>query len=164
MTTKITLNNLQSTIIFGKCFADTLKHLHLTCFCFKGTLGAGKTTITRAIVESLPNGDSAEISSPSFTICNIYQTKPPVHHYDLYRLPMGNVPEELEESLENENVLTILEWSEHLPAQLVPAKAVLCEITVNVKEEIRVLSLQSGHAESTEFINRLVKKFNECQK
>ena len=54
-----------------------------------GDLGCGKTTLTRALVEALPGGESAETSSPSFTLCNVYPTTPPIVHCDLYRQGAG---------------------------------------------------------------------------
>ena len=53
---------------------------------FYGDLGSGKTTFTRGFIEALPGGENAEVSSPSFTLCNSYPTTPSVIHCDLYYL------------------------------------------------------------------------------
>jgi tRNA threonylcarbamoyl adenosine modification protein YjeE len=50
-----------------------------------GPLGAGKTTLVRALVEEL-GGDPAEVSSPTFTLLNRYEARLPVVHVDAYRL------------------------------------------------------------------------------
>lgn len=83
-----------------------------------GDLGCGKTTLCRGLVAALPGGDEAEVASPSFTLCNVYPTRPPVLHADLYRLG-GNaaLPEEMEEDARPDgDALVLLEWPEHLAA------------------------------------------------
>src|SRR5580765_3830595 len=49
-----------------------------------GDLGAGKTTLARAILRAL--GVQEDVPSPTFTIVQNYPTSPAVAHYDLYRL------------------------------------------------------------------------------
>jgi tRNA threonylcarbamoyladenosine biosynthesis protein TsaE len=54
-------------------------------FAFRGEMGAGKTTLIKALCTEL--GVEAGTSSPSFGIVNEYQgTGGPIHHFDLYRL------------------------------------------------------------------------------
>ena len=54
-------------------------------FAFKGDLGAGKTTLIKALSAEL--GVEGGTSSPSFSIVNEYAgTTGPVYHFDLYRL------------------------------------------------------------------------------
>lgn len=49
-----------------------------------GNLGSGKTTLVRGLVGDL---DARErVSSPTYTLINVYRTDPPVAHVDLYRL------------------------------------------------------------------------------
>ncbi len=58
-----------------------------------GGLGAGKTTLARAIILSL--GHEGEVPSPTFTILETYDTlDPPLVHADFYRL---DSPAEIEE-------------------------------------------------------------------
>lgn len=94
-----------------------------------GGLGAGKTTLVRGLVEALPGGDNAEVSSPSFNICNMYPTRPETAHYDLYRLEQAPgaaqavADDALLDLLETEGprrVLVIVEWAERLPADVLP--------------------------------------------
>lgn len=90
----------------------------------QGGLGAGKTTLARFLVESLPGGERAEVSSPSFTLCNSYDCEPPVLHFDLYRLLPGQVDDDLDEALEmaeNGDLLLIIEWPERISNSLLPA-------------------------------------------
>lgn len=53
---------------------------------FHGDLGAGKTTLIKALCQVLGVKDAT--SSPSFALVNEYQTAggDPVYHFDLYRL------------------------------------------------------------------------------
>lgn len=83
-----------------------------------GDLGCGKTTLARGFALALPGGECAEVASPSFTLCNMYSTCPPVLHADLYRLAEGaSLPEEMEDFL-NDDALLLLEWPDRLAGPL----------------------------------------------
>lgn len=78
----------------------------------KGKLGAGKTTFTQVLLKNL--GSTDEVSSPTYSIVNEYNTpKGKVFHFDLYRLK--NIDEVydigIEEYLDNA-FLCIIEWPE----------------------------------------------------
>lgn len=82
-----------------------------------GDLGAGKTTLARAILAAL--GLAGEAPSPTFAIVQPYDrpdVRLPVAHIDLYRL---NDPQDCRElGLEdyaNDGAL-LIEWPERLPA------------------------------------------------
>lgn len=92
----------------------------LRCILFVGPLGSGKTTLTRGLVESLPGGDDAEVSSPSFNICNLYPTLPAVAHFDLYRLAGGEPDDALLDLLDEGTSLVLVEWAERLPEDAPP--------------------------------------------
>ena len=80
-----------------------------------GDLGTGKTKFTEGILEEY--GYEEQISSPTFTIINIYEdysddTKPKVCHFDVYRLKNS---EELLDIGGEETIgtcLNIIEWGE----------------------------------------------------
>ena len=78
--------------------------------CLSGELGAGKTTLARAILKAL--GHAGDVPSPTFTLVQPYMLRLPVAHLDLYRLKR---PEEIEE-LGFEDVLAegaaLVEWPE----------------------------------------------------
>ena len=88
----------------------------------KGPLGSGKTTFAKGFVKEL-GAPPSEISSPSFTLANIYEGrgKIKIAHLDLYRLGMDGDPESsLKEFLEaglDEHLsgLSLIEWPERLP-------------------------------------------------
>lgn len=52
----------------------------------EGDIGAGKTTFVRGLVDALPGGERARVSSPTWAVLQRYDTVPVVHHLDLYRL------------------------------------------------------------------------------
>jgi tRNA threonylcarbamoyladenosine biosynthesis protein TsaE len=81
----------------------------------RGALGTGKTTLTRGIALGLGIHDPNLVSSPSFTLVNIYQGNCPIYHVDLYRLQGGRdlYSIGMDDFLGKEGV-TIVEWSERL--------------------------------------------------
>lgn len=82
-----------------------------------GGLGAGKTLFTKGVLSAL-GFDIDEVTSPSFTLVNLYETERyNVYHIDLWRLdPASNpaVAVGLQEILENPNGVTIIEWADRL--------------------------------------------------
>lgn len=75
-------NNVNETINIAKNLASKLKAQDI--IVLTGNLGAGKTYFTKGIVEYFL--DSENISSPTFTIVNEYNTNPPIYHFDVYRI------------------------------------------------------------------------------
>ncbi|WP_411030845.1 tRNA (adenosine(37)-N6)-threonylcarbamoyltransferase complex ATPase subunit type 1 TsaE [Spongiimicrobium sp. 3-5] len=64
-----------------------IRHCKEKLLCFYGDMGAGKTTLIKALVNELGGKDHA--NSPTFGIVNEYHTKKGSllgHHFDFYRL------------------------------------------------------------------------------
>ena len=74
-----------------------------------GGLGAGKTTLARAIITAL--GHEGEVPSPTFTIVETYDAlDPPLVHADFYRLERPEDAEELGLDDYREGAALIAEW------------------------------------------------------
>lgn len=97
-----------------------------------GELGAGKTLLTKGILNAL-DFDIDEVTSPSFTLVNLYKTaRFDVYHIDLWRLDATqdvSAAIGLDEILENERAITVIEWAEHLGDFTFPRSVVSVELT-----------------------------------
>ena len=140
---RIILLTLEDTRHFGRILARSVLRASPGALLLYGDLGAGKTALARALVEALPGGDAAEVSSPSFTICNIYCTAPQVRHFDLYRLEPGMPDEALEESFDDPAALTIVEWSERLAGRDMPDNGLICRLEPGPDEGSRLVTLEA---------------------
>ncbi len=82
-----------------------------------GDLGAGKTLFTKGILSAL-DYDIDEVTSPSFTLVNLYKTPEfNVYHIDFWRLDENSDVASavgLQEIIEDEKAVIITEWSERL--------------------------------------------------
>ncbi len=78
--------NTMSTEYFGQVLMDYVLNKKKKIVAFFGELASGKTFLIKSMVRSLHQIDENLVSSPTFTYLNIYPTKPPIHHFDLYRL------------------------------------------------------------------------------
>lgn len=82
-----------------------------------GGLGAGKTLLTKGILNAL-EFDIDEVTSPSFTLVNLYKTESfDVFHIDFWRLNENSdsaFAVGLDEILEDESAVVIIEWAERL--------------------------------------------------
>lgn len=82
-----------------------------------GDLGAGKTTLARAVLRALADDPALEVPSPTFTIVQEYDLPVPVRHVDLYRVEDEAAVEEL--GLGEANAAELIEWPRGpLPATL----------------------------------------------
>lgn len=88
----------------------------------EGDLGAGKTTLARAIVRSICADRGLEVPSPTYTLVQSYEGLVGVAHFDLYRLGAADELEELglEEAL-NEGI-ALVEWADRF-ADALPGHA-----------------------------------------
>lgn len=77
-----------------------------------GDLGAGKTTLARAIIAAL--GHTGEVPSPTYTIVETYDgLRLPLVHADFYRLEDPSEVEELGLDDYREGAVLLAEWPDH---------------------------------------------------
>jgi tRNA threonylcarbamoyladenosine biosynthesis protein TsaE len=104
---------------------------------FYGEMGAGKTTLIKALAKSIGVNDAT--SSPTFSLVNEYQTDSDdfVYHFDVYRLK--NESEAYDMGMEEylySGHWCFIEWAEKIPT-LIP----------NEHSIIKIKSLSNGDRE-----------------
>jgi tRNA threonylcarbamoyladenosine biosynthesis protein TsaE len=104
----------------------------------RGSLGAGKTTLTCGIAQGLGIDDSSLVNSPSFTLVNIYQGICPIYHVDLYRLDGQNDLYSIGLMISGKEGLTVIEWSEKLRSPLEQATEIELEDAGDDRRLLRV--------------------------
>lgn len=122
----LSLADEAATRLFGTDLAAAL--LPGDVVALEGDLGAGKTTLARALIRALAADPALEVPSPTYTLVQRYETRPPVHHFDLYRL---SAPDELDELGLAEAVaegIVLVEWPERAAGRM-PESAVTVAVT-----------------------------------
>lgn len=113
---EVPLPDLDATARLGACIAGGLKCGDAVALW--GDLGAGKTTLARAILRAL--GVTDDVPSPTFTLVQNYETQPRVAHFDLYRLKSAREMEELGFADALTDGAVLVEWPERAPEALPP--------------------------------------------
>jgi tRNA threonylcarbamoyladenosine biosynthesis protein TsaE len=114
-----------------------------------GDLGAGKTTLVRAMAAAL-GADPEEVASPTYAILHEYprRSAPPILHLDCYRL--SDDPREWEEIGLAETLsgpgLKFVEWPKEALSRYAAPAAVI-EIAIGEEDE-REVTFTSGNARS----------------
>jgi tRNA threonylcarbamoyladenosine biosynthesis protein TsaE len=109
----VDLPDLAAMDAFGSQIAEQLRPGDV--IALSGGLGAGKTTLARAIIAAL--GHEVEVPSPTFTIIETYD--PPavrlrVVHADFYRLDRPAEADELGLDDYRDGAAMLAEWPEHV--------------------------------------------------
>ncbi len=95
----------------------------------EGVLGAGKTTLVRALLRAACGDAGLEVPSPTYTLVQSYEAAGGLvlHHYDLWRLagPEGLAELGFEEAQEG---VVLVEWPDRLGTQ--PAGALMVSLEV----------------------------------
>lgn len=122
MTEIYTCKTPEETFELGESIGKTLSGGE--ALLLSGGLGAGKTLLTKGILSAL-DYDIDEVTSPSFTLVNLYKAKQNIYHIDLWRLDDARNNAKavgLEEILEDERAIVIVEWAEKLGDFSFPGK------------------------------------------
>lgn len=125
---------IQSTATIREAARTFVEHMgDNTVFALYGSMGAGKTTFTKAVCECL--GVEDVINSPTFAIVNEYRTQSGelVYHFDFYRIKkLEEVYDMGYEDYFYSGALCFIEWPE-LVEDLLPADAV--KVTIKENED-----------------------------
>lgn len=119
-----------------------------------GDVGAGKTTLTKAIASGM--GIVDDVGSPSYTLSQLYEAPHGLSlvHYDFYRLDdPGIMADELRETLADPRVTTVIEWGDII-AGVLPSDHLQVRITPT-GETSRQLTLTAGGNSSTGLLEKL---------
>ena len=138
MEKRIVLKNESETAAFGARLAEEIKPG--TVIALTGDLGAGKTTLTKAIARGL--GVTETLTSPTFTIVQEYESgRMPVYHFDVYRVHDEDEMFELgfDDYLHGKGVC-IIEWAE-LVEDLLPEGTCWLKLEYGSSEDERICTI-----------------------
>ncbi len=119
-------NSVEQTINIAQNFAQTL--CGGETILLQGDLGAGKTHFVKGLALGLNITDL--ITSPTFTLHNIYYGKLTLNHFDFYRVDSAEEVEMLglNEFFSTDDGVSAIEWSQNV-AELLPKQTIT--VTIN---------------------------------
>lgn len=117
------LRDEEATAAFARDLAPCLAQGDV--LALEGTLGAGKSFLSRTVINALPPAAGApqreDVPSPTFTLVQVYDRIPcAVWHFDLYRLHCPDYAYELGIDEAFCEGLSLIEWPERLGSLLPP--------------------------------------------
>ena len=96
----------------------------------EGGLGAGKTTLARAILRAAAGEPALIVPSPTFTLVEVYETpRGSFWHFDLYRLEEPEQVFELGWEEARIDGIALVEWAERL-GPLLPRERLTVSLSV----------------------------------
>jgi tRNA threonylcarbamoyladenosine biosynthesis protein TsaE len=96
-----------------------------------GGLGAGKTTLARAVLRAASGQPSLVVPSPTFTLVEVYDTPRGVFwHFDLYRLEQPEQVFELGWEEARTDGIALVEWAERL-GSLLPKERLTVTLSID---------------------------------
>jgi tRNA threonylcarbamoyladenosine biosynthesis protein TsaE len=114
---KIALDTVEQTREFGTALGSRLQAGDLVIL--SGSLGAGKTTLTKGIAEGM--GVLGRVSSPTFVIARVHRPvtgRVPLVHVDAYRLSGAVELDDLDLDTDLAAAAVVIEWGEGVAEQL----------------------------------------------
>ncbi|MEH3110171.1 MAG: tRNA (adenosine(37)-N6)-threonylcarbamoyltransferase complex ATPase subunit type 1 TsaE [Agrobacterium cavarae] len=115
-----------------------------------GDLGAGKSTLARALIRAIADDAELEVPSPTFTIVQSYALRFPVAHLDLYRLSDVSELDELGIDEMLSDGVCLIEWPEMASDVLPKASTVLLRLTHEGDGRRAVIEASRRHIERLE--------------
>ncbi|GAA4643987.1 hypothetical protein GCM10023115_19470 [Pontixanthobacter gangjinensis] len=138
---KVELPDLDAMNAFGERIAAKLVPGDVVALT--GGLGAGKTTLARAVIAAL--GYNGEVPSPTFTIIETYDPPAvslPLVHADFYRLKSPSEVEEIGLADYREGAILVAEWPDHAGGFAHEANCL--SILLETADEGRIAIVEAG--------------------
>lgn len=128
----------------------------------RSDLGGGKTTFTKGLVRGI--GSKDRVGSPTFTLNKVYETHhTKIHHFDFYRLEEpGVLAEQLEESLGNPDVITVIEWADIVRGVLPDERITIEFKPVADNEDERIVTFELPESKM-KIVEKLRNKLTETE-
>ena len=145
---RIPLSDLAATARLGAAIAGRLRSGDVVAL--SGPLGAGKTSLARAIIGAL--GYEGEVPSPSFSIVELYEPPAialPVVHADFYRLASPREVDEIGLDDYRDGAVLIAEWPENAGGFLKESGCI--SIALELADEGRIAIVEGG----TDWLGRM---------
>ena len=131
--TELELPDEAATARLGEAVARALRPGDL--ICLSGPLGAGKSSLARALIRSLTSPHE-DVPSPTFTLVQFYEGALPLAHFDLYRLSSPDEAFELGLDEALDEGAAVVEWPQRLGSRL-PEDRLDIELSFDDKGEGR---------------------------
>jgi len=147
---KVYLENEQATVELGKRLAAIISAPLM--INLSGELGAGKTTLSRGLIQAL--GHKGSVKSPTYALVEPYEFDSiDLYHFDLYRL---SDPEELEfmgiRDYFTEKSICIVEWPERGHGLLPEADI---SVQINYVGDRREVEIVPGSDKGQQLLSKL---------
>ena len=106
----------------------------------EGGLGAGKTTLARAILRAAAQEPTLIVPSPTFTLVEVYETgRGSFWHFDLYRLDEPEQVFELGWEEARIDGVALVEWAERL-GSLLPRERLTVSLSIQGEGRLAILA------------------------
>lgn len=133
-------HSLEDTKAIGMKIAEKLSIGDVVAY--KGSMGAGKTTLTRAIALALGADDI--VSSPTFAIVNEYKGNTLIRHFDMYRIEDYDslYSTGFFDYLDAGDSIMLIEWSENIE-EVLPDQTLVIDIDFGSTQNERIFRIYS---------------------
>lgn len=126
-----------------------------------GDLGAGKTLFVQSLSRTL--GVKGAVTSPTFSLMNVYEGVCPIVHFDLYRLDREEELDDIGfyEYVEAFEGIVLVEWPDKFPDAM-PAAYVVVELAQGAGLSQRIVTFRSVGAAHEPFLKELEEFVHSC--
>lgn len=121
-----------------------------------GTLGAGKTTLVQSIARAA-GIDSADVTSPTFTLLQSHQGSLTLHHLDAYRVADEDEFLELgvEELFDDAAAWTLIEWADRV-RDVLPTEMLWVEFKIGDDASQRSVTFVTANDDIARAVHRVI--------